>query len=66
LKSVVCARIRTIARVLSAVVAERIQARGEQPFLHAWKNNTPAISLYEQLGFGLRAESNVVVLTRAG
>jgi predicted GNAT family acetyltransferase len=59
-------RGRGLARMLSAVVAERIQARGEQPFLHAWKTNQPAISLYEQLGFRMRSEVNVAVLARAG
>ncbi|HKV65594.1 MAG TPA: GNAT family N-acetyltransferase [Rhodanobacteraceae bacterium] len=53
------------ARRLSAIVANAIQARGETPFLHAWKDNHPAIALYEQLGFRLRAEVNVAVLERA-
>ncbi|GLQ49921.1 GNAT family N-acetyltransferase [Dyella flava] len=59
-------RGRGFARMLSALVAESIQARGEQPFLHAWKNNLPAIALYEQLGFRLRTEGDVAVLARAG
>jgi predicted GNAT family acetyltransferase len=59
-------RGRGLARILSAVVAEKIQARGEQAFLHAWKANRPAISLYEQLGFRLRDEVNVAVLERDG
>lgn len=53
------------ARRLSAIVAAAIQARGETPFLHAWKDNHPAIALYEKLGFRLRAEVNVAVLERA-
>jgi predicted GNAT family acetyltransferase len=53
-----------LARRLSAAVAARIEARGEQPFLHAWKTNHPAISLYEGLGFKIRTEVNVVVLKR--
>lgn len=57
-------RGRGLARQLSAAVAARIQARGDQPFLHAWKTNTAAISLYESLGFVLRAEVNVAVLER--
>jgi len=52
------------ARRLSAIVAAAIQARGETPFLHAWKDNHPAIALYEKLGFRLRAEVNVAVLER--
>jgi predicted GNAT family acetyltransferase len=57
-------RGRGLARRLSAAVAARIEARGEQPFLHAWKTNHSAISLYEQLGFRLRTELNAVVLKR--
>jgi predicted GNAT family acetyltransferase len=53
-----------LARRLSAEVAASIQARGEQPFLHAWKSNAAAIALYESLGFELRAEVNVAVLER--
>jgi predicted GNAT family acetyltransferase len=57
-------RGRGLARRLSAAVAARIEARGEQPFLHAWKTNRPAISLYESLGFEIRAEVDVKVLER--
>lgn len=55
-------RGRGLARRLSAAVAARIEARGERPFLHAWKSNRPAISLYESLGFEIRAEVDVKVL----
>ena len=58
-------RGRGLARRLSAIVANAIQVRGETPFLHAWKDNHPAIALYEQLGFRLRAEVNVAVLELA-
>jgi predicted GNAT family acetyltransferase len=54
------ARGQGLARRLSAVVAARIQTRGEQPFLHAWQTNAPAISLYESLGFRLRTRVQVV------
>jgi predicted GNAT family acetyltransferase len=57
-------RGRGFARRLSTAVAARIEARGDQPFLHAWKTNQPAISLYEALGFKLRSDVNVVVLKR--
>jgi len=40
--------------------------RGEQPFLHAWKANQPAISLYESLGFQIRTEVDVKMLERVG
>lgn len=59
-------RGRGLARRLSATVAARIEARGEQPFLHAWKSNRAAISLYQSLGFEIRAEVDVRVLERAG
>lgn len=58
-------RGRGLARTLSAAVAANIEARGERPFLHAWKSNQAAISLYESLGFELRAEVDVAVLERA-
>jgi len=57
-------RGRGYARRLSAAVAHRIQGRGEQAFLHAWKSNRTAISLYEKLGFVLRTEVDVAELRR--
>jgi len=57
-------RGRGLARRLSAAVTASIQARGDQPFLHAWKTNHSAISLYERLGFRLRTEVNAAVLQR--
>ena len=59
-------RGRGLARRLSATVAAAIEARGERPFLHAWRTNRAAISLYELLGFELRTEVNVAVLERHG
>lgn len=59
-------RGRGLARQLSAAVAANIEARGERPFLHAWRSNGTAIALYESLGFELRAEVNVAVLERRG
>jgi len=53
-----------LARRLSTAIASRIQARGEQPFLHAWDTNTAAIALYETLGFRLRSKVHVAVLER--
>jgi predicted GNAT family acetyltransferase len=57
-------RGRGLARRLSAAVAAHIESRGERPFLHAWKTNSVAISLYESLGFELRTEINIKVLER--
>ena len=53
-----------LARRLSSVVANAIQQRGEQPFLHAWTTNHAAIALYESLGFELRATVQVAVLVQ--
>lgn len=58
------ARGRGLARTLSAFVAARIAERGETPYLHAYATNTPAISLYESLGFRLRTAMNVATIAR--
>jgi predicted GNAT family acetyltransferase len=58
-------RGRGLARRLSTIVAAKIAARGETPFLHAWASNAPAITLYESLGFVLRSKVDVAVLERA-
>jgi predicted GNAT family acetyltransferase len=58
-------RGRGLARCLSAAVTARIESRGERAFLHAWKSNHAAISLYQALGFELRSEVNVAVLRRS-
>ncbi len=57
-------RGRGLARVLSAHVARRILARGETPYLAAYATNTPAIRLYESLGFRTRCEVNVATVAR--
>jgi len=54
-----------LARRLSAAMADHIKKRGETPFLHAWKTNDAAITLYESLGFRHRSDVNVAALTRA-
>lgn len=59
-------RGRGLARCLSAAVVAGIEARGDRAFLHAWKTNQSAISLYEKLGFEVRSEVNVAVLKRGG
>jgi predicted GNAT family acetyltransferase len=50
------ARGRGLARALMSVVARRIAARGETPFLHTYPNNDGAIALYASLGFRPRAD----------
>jgi ribosomal protein S18 acetylase RimI-like enzyme len=54
-----------LATHLSAYVTQAILERGETPFLHAWKDNTGAIALYEKLGYRIRREMNVAVFERA-
>jgi predicted GNAT family acetyltransferase len=58
-------RGRGYADGLSRHIAARILARGEIPFLHAYSTNTTAITLYQTLGFTLRRELAMTVLTRA-
>ncbi|WFP63692.1 GNAT family N-acetyltransferase [Mesorhizobium sp. WSM4904] len=55
-----------LARLLSLFVANRIMARGEVPYLHAYDSNAPAIGLYESIGFRLRTTLNMAVVHRAG
>lgn len=54
-----------LGRLLSLFVANRIAARGEVPYLHAYASNTTAIGLYESIGFRLRSMMNVAVVQRA-
>ena len=52
------------AAALTGVVAARILARGEIPFLHVLPHNTGAIAVYEKLGFALRRQMALRVLVR--
>jgi predicted GNAT family acetyltransferase len=58
-------RGRGHAGALMRVVAGRILARGETPFLHSYAHNKGAIALYESLGFSLRREMTMTMLSRA-
>jgi GNAT superfamily N-acetyltransferase len=58
-------RGRGYAGGLMRIVASRIVARGETPFLHSYANNKGAIALYEALGFRLRSPVVLTVLERA-
>lgn len=58
-------RGRGYAAMLSAAVADRILARGETPFLHAYSGNRGAIALYERLGFVLRTPIEILALAPA-
>jgi predicted GNAT family acetyltransferase len=54
-----------LGRLLSVFVSNRIMARGEVPYLHAYASNSTAIGLYESIGFRLRSEMHVAVVQRA-
>lgn len=58
-------RGRGLAGRLTRIVAARICARGETPFLHGFASNVNAIRLYETLGFELRSKMFVTVLRRS-
>jgi predicted GNAT family acetyltransferase len=57
-------RGRGYAGGLMRIVAARILARGEVPFLHSYAENAGAIALYESLGFRLRSPMTLTVLTK--
>jgi predicted GNAT family acetyltransferase len=57
-------RGRGYAAGLSRIVAARILARGEVPFLHAFETNTAAISIYAALGFKRRRKITLTILVR--
>lgn len=52
------------ANALITAVARGIFERGEQPFLHAWADNTNAIRVYEKLGFKQRRLIHLAVVSR--
>ncbi|MGZ5922499.1 MAG: GNAT family N-acetyltransferase [Rhizomicrobium sp.] len=56
-------RGRGYAGSLMRLVAQKIIARGETPFLHVYADNKGAIVLYEALGFRFRAVMHYTVLT---
>jgi len=58
-------RGRGHAAGLMAVVAARIGARGETPFLHAYADHAATIALYERLGFRVRATVLYTIVARA-
>jgi predicted GNAT family acetyltransferase len=58
-------RGKGLGRLLSLYVADKIVARGDQPYLHAYETNKAAITLYESIGFSLRSGINVAVICRS-
>ncbi|MGW2465056.1 GNAT family N-acetyltransferase [Streptomyces sp. NPDC001761] len=59
-------RGRGLATRLVRAVAAGIRDRGDTPFLHAAADNTPAIRLYESIGFTLRRRSRIVRVLSPG
>jgi predicted GNAT family acetyltransferase len=57
-------RGRGYAGGLMGIVAARIVARGDTPFLHSYANNAGAIALYEALGFRRRRDVMLTVLVK--
>ena len=52
------------ARQLITLLLGRIQARGEQAFLHVREDNRRAVELYERMGFGKRVSRHYALLSR--
>lgn len=50
-----------LGRLLSRQMTNRIQAKGERPYLHVFETNGAAIALYRSLGFEHRASLNVTL-----
>ena len=57
-------RGRGLASGLMRMVAQRIIARGDVPFLHTYADNKVAIAMYEALGFRFRKALTLQVLVR--
>jgi predicted GNAT family acetyltransferase len=51
-------------KLMFKFVAGEISARDEAVYLHAYKTNTGAISLYQSLGFSVRQEMQMRVVKR--
>jgi len=58
-------RGRGLASNLLRMVAERILARGDVPFLHTYADNAVAIAMYEGLGFRFRKALMLRILKKA-
>lgn len=57
-------RGRGYAAALMSVVADRILARGDTPFLHVYADNVGAIALYQRLGYAIRRDMVLTILSR--
>jgi len=58
-------RGRGYAAALMSLVCRRMLDRDETPFLHVYAHNAGAIRLYEQLGWRIRREMRMTVLSRS-
>lgn len=58
-------RGRGLARALMRIVAERILARGETPFLHAYAGKPEALALHRSVGFQVRRPMIFTLLSKA-
>ena len=56
-----CRGQRFASRLVNDLIA-RIRARDERPFLHVMTSSTPAIALYQGLGFTARRTATIAVL----
>ncbi|HEY4427614.1 MAG TPA: GNAT family N-acetyltransferase [Solirubrobacteraceae bacterium] len=54
-----------LASCLVGALIASIHRRSERAFLHVMSTNSTAIRLYEELGFRVRAEATLTVVTRA-
>jgi ribosomal protein S18 acetylase RimI-like enzyme len=57
-------RGKRYAQILSAAITENIVERGDTAFLHVRDGNTGAASVYEKLGFGVRAVFDIAAVTK--
>ena len=55
-----------LGRLMSLYGARKIQEAGDIAYLHAYATNTPAIRLYESIGFALRETMNMAVIRKEG
>ncbi|MEX2395167.1 MAG: GNAT family N-acetyltransferase [Actinomycetota bacterium] len=55
-----------LGRTLVSAVVHLIRSRGEEAFLHVLTDNTPAVRLYESMGFTVRCEAEAVIVRAPG